>query len=565
MADLFSERCGDLLTGSYDCVDRIVLNAYFSLGHSPGGFRTWWRRWHGDSDEQLDNAHLMRLAGRFARRVRASAQAHGIPVIDCKAGERKHQIAEDYLAEHQPRTGVFLILVSRAPATVWKVTRSAADVICNLEKTRQFVNHYSFHIIDPTWGHVAIKISGHPPFGAQVILNGHEYVACAARSAGIGFRKEGNCFTQAGDPERLAQIADTFSQPGGIGRLGQVIDRWIYTACLCYGLNLDEQQQSGFVYDYSIYQVEYSRNLVFASGAVMDRLFNTLVDRTRSRLDVPKVRTLFGSKGRPHRPAGELSPRQAVVIEKPRWDLTIFKVHFGLLTLKAYTKGERVLRFEAIAHHTKQLGCGRTLDKFPQIIGRLTAMVDRFTSMLDCVEVGFLPDGILDQLPAPSQIAATRVGGIDLNRPRVRAALAAALALAVAPAGFTVAEFTARARAMTGQTPEDYSIRQGAYDLRKLRGKQLVVKPGRTRRYHVPEAAARTIAALLTLREKVIAPLIAGIRTPRRGRPPKNWTTIDRDYETLRRNMQTLLNDLGIATNATTRPTTICRSRPATL
>ena len=78
------------------------------------------------------------------------------------------------------------------------------------------------------------------------------------------------------------------------------------------------------------------------------------------------------------------------------------------MTLKAYTKGERVLRFEAIAHHTKQLGCGRTLDKFPQITTRLTAMVDRFTSMLDCVELGFLPDGILDQLPAPSKLAATR-------------------------------------------------------------------------------------------------------------------------------------------------------------
>ena len=567
MTDLFSERCGDLLTGSYDCVDRIVLNAYFSLGHSPGGFRVWWRRWHDDSDEQLDNAHLMRLAGRFARRVRASAQAHGIPVIDCKAGERKHQIAEAYLAEHQVRTGVFLILVSRSPATVWKVSRSTAGVICNLEKRREFVNHYSFHIMDPTWGHVTIKVSGHPPFGAQVILNGHEYVACAARSAGVGYTKEGNCFTQVSNPERLAQIADTFSQPGGIGRLSQVIDRWIYSACLCFGLNIDEQQQGGFRYDYSIYQVEYSRNLVFASGAMMDRVFNTVVDRTRSRLDVPKVRTLFGSKGRPHRkPGQELSLRQAVVIEKPQWNLTMFKVHFGLLTLKAYTKGERVLRFEAIAHHTKQLGWGRTLDKFPQITTRLTAMVDRFTRMLDCVDVGFLPDGILDQLPAPSQLAGTRIGGIDLHRPRVRAALGAALALAVAPAGFTVAQFTAQLRAMTGQTPEQYSIRQGAYDLRKLRGKQLVIKPGRTRRYHVPELAARTIAALLTVRDKLIAPLIAGVRTPRQGRPPKNWTKIDRDYETLRRDMQTLFNDLGISTKAAgARSTTICRSCPATL
>jgi hypothetical protein len=196
MTDLFSERCGDLLTGSYDCVDRIVLNAYFSMGHSAGGFRVWWRRWHGDSDEQLDNAHLMRLAGRFARRLRASAQAHGIAVIDCKAEDRKHQIAETYLAEHPPvRTGVFLILVSRAPATVWKVTRSRAGVIHHLEKTRQFVNHYSFHIMDATWGHVTIKLSGHPPFGAQVILNGHEHVACAGQRAGLGLAKEGNCFT----------------------------------------------------------------------------------------------------------------------------------------------------------------------------------------------------------------------------------------------------------------------------------------------------------------------------------------------------------------------------------
>ena len=29
-----------------------------------------------------------------------------------------HQIAEEYLAEHPVRTGVFLVLVARAPATV---------------------------------------------------------------------------------------------------------------------------------------------------------------------------------------------------------------------------------------------------------------------------------------------------------------------------------------------------------------------------------------------------------------------------------------------------------------
>src|SRR6266542_33467 len=65
MADELSERYADLVTGSYDCVDRIVLNGYFSLGHHPGGFRTWCRPLDG-SDDQLDDAHLMRMAGRLA-------------------------------------------------------------------------------------------------------------------------------------------------------------------------------------------------------------------------------------------------------------------------------------------------------------------------------------------------------------------------------------------------------------------------------------------------------------------------------------------------------------------
>jgi hypothetical protein len=251
MVDEFTERYAGLLAGSYDCVDRIVLNAFMPLGHSPGGFRVWWRRWHDDSDADLDDAHLMRLAGRFARRVRAFGKAHGIGVIDCPAGERKHRIAEDYLREHSVGPGMFLILVARAPATVWHVSRSPAGVIRNLEKKKAFVNHYSFHLMDPIWGHVTIKMSGHPPFAAQVILNGHEYVACAAQTAGIGFTKEGNCFTAVAAAEPLAEVADTLSHPGTIGRLTQVIDRWIYTACLCFGLDLDEQARSGFRYNYS--------------------------------------------------------------------------------------------------------------------------------------------------------------------------------------------------------------------------------------------------------------------------------------------------------------------------
>ena len=368
----------------------------------------------------------------------------------------------------------------------------------------------------------------------------------AAQAEGIGFVKEGNCFTGIADPQGLARVADALSQQAAVGRLGQACNRWIYTACLCFGLDTSEQEHSGFRYGYSVYQAEYSRNLLFKSGAQMEALFDRILDRTRSRLDIPAIRTLFGLKTRPHRTRKDGPPAQEIVIEKPRYGLSWFRISFGRLQLKAYTKGEHVLRFEATCHSAKELRCRRSLEYFDQIITRLAGMADRFAAALDCADIGFLPDGVLDELPQPAQAGASRIAGIDLNKPRIRTALAAALALAPAPGGFTVAEHAARVRQITGH--DGYTIRQAAYDLRKLRGKQLVDKPGRTRRYYVPPSAARTISALLTLRDHVIAPILAGVRSPRMGRKPRVWTAADRDYEALRIGMQTLFRHVGIET-----------------
>src|SRR6202035_1567131 len=121
MSDGLSTLYQDLLNGSYDRVDRIVLNAYFRMGHDPGGVRVWWRALTG-SDETLGNAYMMRLAGRFSRRLRGNAQVHDSTVIDCSAGQRKHDLAEEYLAKTTVTQGLFLVLVGRAQAPVWDIS-----------------------------------------------------------------------------------------------------------------------------------------------------------------------------------------------------------------------------------------------------------------------------------------------------------------------------------------------------------------------------------------------------------------------------------------------------------
>ena len=546
MPDSLSDRYAELLTGSYDCVDRIVLNAFFRMGHGPGGFRVWWRALTG-SEETLDNTHLMRMAGRFSRRIHGYAKANGIPVVHCPAGERKHELAEEYLAKTNITQGLFLILVGRAQAPVWDVS---VNHHIEPKKPMPYVNHYSFHILDPEWGHITIKISGHPPFPAQVILNGHEYVACQGRKAGISFTKEGNCFTQISDAAGLAKIADTLSGQQAIGRLNQACERWIYTTCLCFALELEEQKRSGFRYQYSNYQVEYSRNLIFEIGGHMDQVFQALIDRSRVPLDLETIKTILGYQRRPrYRQRKSKSAQWEVAVEKATYDLTILKLHCGKLTLKIYTKGERVLRIEVVVHNTQELQCGRSLEKFPRIVVQAKEILERFMNALSCIDQCFIADSMLEELPTPSRVGTTKVGGIDLNKPRMRWVVEAviALCLSLSPHGFTASELARQVRVLSNQGESEYGARRAAYDLKKLRGKDIVRRIGQTRRYQSTSSGLKAMVALVVLRDKAIKPLLAAAQDLRPSRGAQNPRPLDLNYEIIRTAMQVVFQELGLA------------------
>ena len=125
--DDFSHYFGDALEGRYDCVDRIVVNGYFPRGHSGGGFRSWWRDLTG-SDESLDQEHLVRMAGRFSRRVHHYAKANGLALIHCAAGERKHRLAEEHLPKDPNFTGLFLSPGLTSITTTFTSSTKSGDI-----------------------------------------------------------------------------------------------------------------------------------------------------------------------------------------------------------------------------------------------------------------------------------------------------------------------------------------------------------------------------------------------------------------------------------------------------
>ena len=158
-------------------------------------------------------------------------------------------------------------------------------------------------------------------------------------------------------------------------------------------------------------------------------------------------------------------------------------------------------------------------------------MLERFADALSCIDQCFIADDMLEQLPTASRVGKTIVGGIDVNKPRIRLVIEALIALSPSPNGFTASDLAARVRALGYDRHPQYGPRHAGYDLKKLRGKHIVCRIGHTRRYEPLASGLRAMTALVVLRNKAVKPLLAAARPlhPARGGPnrkPIDATTI---------------------------------------
>ena len=544
MTDQLSTMYADQLAGTYECPDRIVLNAYYRPCTTAGGIRCWWRSLHGD-DSNLDKTHLVRMAGRFNRRVKAYAETHRIPLVYCGKGERKHEIAEQYLPQDKAFVGLFLVIISRASGAVWDVKQNPDGSIQHLSRNYRSVNHIFFHFVDPEWGHITVRMSSHPPFAAMVILNGHEYIARQADAQGVALEQSSNCFTSIMNPADLAQIAETSCAAHTIGQLRQVCDRWIYTA-LHFGLTAEEQRRSGFHYTYALFQIEYSRNFLFHIPAQMEQVFNALLDRSRTLLNIPQLKTIFGRSKRPFRkkPDSTHPIIEERSFERPRFNMSIFKLRFGALMLKLYTKGEAVLRSEITVNNARRINRKYSLAHVHDLLTYLRGILLRFLDQLAVLSAAFIHDDSLDLVRSSTMLGKSSVAGIDLTQPRIRAVMHAVIALAPQPRGFSASELATYVRQRLKLALQSYLPRHAAYDLRKLRAKSWVDKVTKSRRYEPNLDGLRSMTSLLLLHEQVRKPLFAASHCQR---VPQSKTDLDIQYGNVQREIHQLFSLLGFA------------------
>lgn len=495
VSDKLSEHFRTSLDGSYDCIDRMVINPYCSLLSDPRGIRYWWRLLKGD-DKSLTTNALMRLAGRFSKRLRAWCNSNKIPLEYFETGERKQGRAKELMPKDKNFEGIFAVFASRAPMKLWEVKRFSNGMDIRRKKKAAPVRHFYFHILDKYWGHITIRMCAHLPFGTQIILNGHEWVARRPAVLRSGVEKQDNCFTSYPDGELLTRHADTLTKKG---RLEGVCERW-FLKCIWFAIPPKDKQLCPLHFNYSIYQLEFSRNLLFKRGSLLDLVYQGIIDATRSKLDIKRLNTIFGRKRRPYKRKNSKSSSgqtYEVSVETPEYNLTVFKIHCGKLTLKLYDKGERTLRAEVVVHNAKALKCKRSINNFQEIVDKLKILMKDFLDNLLYMNTAIIEDVNLSTLAAPSLNGDIPLAGINIAQPRMQSVLETVLSLSLKINGYAAKDVAYKMQKLGYQ----YSPRQAAYDIRKLRTKGLVQKHG-GRKYKNTEQGLKTIVALLSFINK---------------------------------------------------------------
>lgn len=511
--DHFAHEYKEHICWQYTCIDRIVVNGMFISGQMPGGFRLWWRLLFGD-DSKLTNDGLRSQAGSFSRRVSHWATKTGVPFISCAKNIRKSDISESYTeaARKSGRSGVYLVISGNAPAPVWKVDMTLAGKIKDIhrEKPYPFVKHYYFHIMDENWGHVIVKVCGYPPYGVQVILNGHEWVQCQLQRKGIKFTCDGNCFV-AGDERAIQRYSEKMCAPGFENNIKELCQRWVYGAVTPFAMRDEDRVKSGFEYDWRLYQMEHSRDYIFRSGRTMGEIFQAIIDRNRSRLRLEDLKTIFGARSRPHqrnRTAEQPGGRRGAVskeVGKPAYNLTVMKFHWKLSTLKAYDKSARLLRFESVEHNLRKTKKRGRLDCWAEYACETHGKLERLINSLELLDRGLIDRGRFEYWGRPSSKGEKRLAGIKLDNARMRVVIESLERIAVLSEGVTRADLTKE----VNKRVKKYDARQVGYDMRKLRGKGVLEKVEGTRSNKIDLRKLRALATLLCIREDILKPMHA--------------------------------------------------------
>ncbi|UQX12055.1 hypothetical protein [Candidatus Mycobacterium methanotrophicum] len=301
-----------------ECIDRMFCNVYVpGLQYAPGLV--------GYVHQQLglpiaSTAPLARITEAFDKAVHRFARDNAIPWVDFAKGQRKDDIAHEYLAGFTGSEGVLFVGRAQEKTKLFRTEKrrdAHGDTYPWIVASTGLVNHFYFYCYDGDFGPFFIKFCSYFPYSAKLCINGDHWAQRQTAKAGIGFTALDNGFAAVDDPAAPQAICDRLGeeQIDALLRKRLAIPPHPFTA---------SDRAAGYRYELSILQAEFSLTQML-DKPVAGRMFFEHVIRDNLGIGRPdQVALVVGRRlmrRGPHRAPGPFRTRvitQGVIIEESR-------------------------------------------------------------------------------------------------------------------------------------------------------------------------------------------------------------------------------------------------------
>jgi hypothetical protein len=202
---------------------------------------------------------MKEISQRFLRSIHRFADDQDIPIISFEKGQRKEDLAAEYLAQSSETEGVLFIGKAQEKVRTFRTEgrrNDRGETYPWIVESTAMVNQYYFYAVDADFGPFFLKYSSYFPYGAKLCFNGHEYLKRQLAKEGIGYEELANGILSCADPQRMQELADGLTPARILLFLSQWQDR------LPCPFTVDEWR-AGYRYQVSMCQVEFARTQVF--------------------------------------------------------------------------------------------------------------------------------------------------------------------------------------------------------------------------------------------------------------------------------------------------------------
>jgi hypothetical protein len=168
----------DHVTLELECLDRLYLNVYVPQLQYAGGVAAFLK---GQRAATVASTALVKpMTEGFVAAIKAFATQHAIPIVQFRKGQRKDDVAQEYLARCTGTTGVLFIGVAqekaRLPRTESRRHAESGVRYPWVVETTGYVKYYYIYAVDAEVGPFFLKFCSYFPYNGRLCLNGHEYL-----------------------------------------------------------------------------------------------------------------------------------------------------------------------------------------------------------------------------------------------------------------------------------------------------------------------------------------------------------------------------------------------------